>query len=268
MTNLKTFFDQIRSSIFQGRMSEVQVQSAEAIIRLAEEKGLSLNVASYMLATAWGETRMAPVREGFKDTDAQARAYVRKQGYKYAKAVNGHVYYGRGLVQLTWYKNYRSWGIENNPDKALEPAFAAKVLVTGMLDGRYNGRRKGIEFYLDRAEPDWENARRTVNITDKWELFRSYAIVFRAALRKAKYGSAKAKPPEPFKPKDVTTGKGDTSSTTIWTSFGSAIATIATAVAGLGKEQPLLAFGICVMAVGVFLYLRYERKEKARKFGI
>ena len=265
MINRKVFFDNVRDSVFGGTLSQVQVQSAESIIKLGEIRNLSPSVIAYMLATAMGETRMAPVREGFKKTDREARAYVKRQGYKYAKPVNGHVYYGRGLVQLTWAENYRKWKIQGNPDRALEPEFAALVLVTGMLDGRYNGKGKGIQFYLDKDRPDWKNARRTVNITDRWETFRDFAFKFRTAIQAAKMES---KVVEPFKPTDVTTGKTDLQSTSIWTSFGGAITTIATAVFGLGKDQPLLAFGICVLAVAVFLYLRYERKEKARVYGI
>ena len=265
----KTFYDAVRKDIFHGRLTQIQVEVMEEILSMTED--LSDNVRSYIFATAWHESRMEPVREGFKDTDAQARAYVRRQGYAYAKQVNGHVYYGRGIVQLTHWTNYKAWGIENTPDKALEVAFAVKLLVVGMLDGRYNGKGKGIQFYLDKAKPDWKNARRTVNITDRWELIKGYAGEFKEALLEAEqaYTKPTTERPKPVVvPKDVADGKTDMTSTTIWTSFGGMITTIATAVFGMGKDQPLLVVGICVLAVGVFIYIRKERKDKARKFGI
>lgn len=128
-------------------------------------------------------SNMMPVREGFAATDALARAHVKKHNRKYAKEINGHVYYGRGFVQLTWLHNYKQEGIENNPDKALEPEFAAKLLFRGLLDGRWNGQGKGLMYYLDQG--DVFNARRTVNVTNRAETVSNWYFDFLEAFRMA-----------------------------------------------------------------------------------
>ena len=142
------------------------------------------------LATARREVgiAMVPVREGFAKSDAAARTYVKRKGYQYAKPAGpyGEVYYGRGLVQLTWLANYAKEGIEATPDKALEPKFAAELMFKGLLDGRWNGRKKGIAFYLPTSGPDdLKNARRTVNLTDHWDEIAVYYRQFLAAIKAA-----------------------------------------------------------------------------------
>lgn len=139
------------------------------------ERYSDLRLLAYALATVRIEcgSNMVPVREGFKATDAQARAHVNRYGRAYAKAYpiaggGDAVYYGRGYVQLTWRKNYLQEGIEDNPDKALEPEWAAQLLFKGLLDGRWNGQGHGLMYYLDRN--DTYNARRTVNVTNKADI--------------------------------------------------------------------------------------------------
>lgn len=80
---------------------------------------------AYGLATARREVGagMVPVREGFKKTDAEACAYVlRHYPTKYGRPAGrwGHVYYGRGYVQLTWLKNYEREGVQGLARWSLE----------------------------------------------------------------------------------------------------------------------------------------------------
>lgn len=54
------------------------------------------------------------------------------------------------------------------------------------MDGRWNARGLGIKHYLpDSGSDDLKNARRTVNITDKWLKIGGYYDAFLKALRKA-----------------------------------------------------------------------------------
>lgn len=157
---------------------------------------------AYALATAYHETgrRMVPVREGFASTDEGARRAVErlaaKRGPKSAVAKyvqpqppHGHVYYGRGHVQLTWLDNYRQSSADAgvdlvaNPDAMLDPVISARVLVLGLLDGRWNGRKHGVRHYLDQG--DWVGARRTVNVLDKAQEIASYAQAFHSAIQGA-----------------------------------------------------------------------------------
>ena len=186
------FYDTVRGAgagLFGGHLSQAQVSGIEGIlnafVRFGDKRSKTL---AYALATAYHETgtRMVPVREGFAKTDAQARAVV--AGRKYGKpAANGIVYYGRGHVQLTWQSNYKDTGdkigldLVGNPDLMLDPEISARVLIEGLIDGRWNGKKLGIAHYLPDDGPDDEkNARRTVNVLDRWSDIARY---YRAFLR-------------------------------------------------------------------------------------
>ena len=178
--NRATFYTAIRKSGIPGfsKLSQRQVDGMEGILNAFVLVGdRRIKTLAYGLATARREVGadMYPVREGFKKTDEEARAYVKKQGYKYAEVINGHVYYGRGLAQLTWFDNYNKEGIANDPERALDPNWAAQLLFKGIMDGRWNGQGKGLIHYLPDGGPDdLKNARRTVNITDHWEEIADY----------------------------------------------------------------------------------------------
>lgn len=201
--NRAAFYAHLRkrdSGIFGTSLSQAQVDGIEGILEAFGAVGdAKSDTLAYALSTAYHETggRMVPVREGFATTDAGARKVVnnlaRKRGVnsavaKYAKPAgpHGHVYYGRGHVQLTWLENYRNSSADagvdlvKNPDAMLDPATSARVLIRGLLDGRWNGERKGLRYYLDKG--DLRNARRTVNILDKWELIAGYHRAFLAAI--------------------------------------------------------------------------------------
>lgn len=187
----EAFFAGVRKVV--GKLDQTQVDSINGIMAEAQARGVTdPDMLGYLLSTGWHEAKLRPVREGFKKTDASARAYVKRHyGNKYGKPAGpyGHWYYGRGLVQLTWHSNYKKVGqrigvdLEQFPDKAMEPDTAAAVLVNGMLQGWFNGSGKGLAHYLGNGRKDWKNARRTVNITDKWQRFRDTAIAFSKVIK-------------------------------------------------------------------------------------
>ena len=193
----KVFFDEVRSSLFNGRLTQSQVENISYIISAFNALGDgSKKTLAYALATAYHEVgiNMAPVREGFKKTDAEARAYVKSKGYRYALAIPpyNHVYYGRGYVQLTWADNYKKSSEDAGvdlfqfPDEILKPEIGAKILIKGLQDGIWNGKGFGISHYLPLNGPDdLMNARRTVNITDKWQLIGGHYTKFLKAIEKA-----------------------------------------------------------------------------------
>jgi hypothetical protein len=206
MMDRAAFYDALRkrdSGVFGSRLTEDQVRGMEGILDAFTSHGDgSAKTLAYALATAYHETarRMVPVREGLARTDAGARRAVnslaRRRGpnsavAKYARPDpdTGHVYYGRGHVQLTWKDNYRrssrDAGVDlvKNPDAMLDPVISARVLFKGLLDGRWNGRGHGIAHYLDRD--DLRGARRTVNVTDKWSQIAGYYQAFFKAIREA-----------------------------------------------------------------------------------
>lgn len=205
-----TLFKEIRKSLF-GSMTQEQVDGINGILEAFDEVGdKSRALLGYALATAYHETgaRMVPVREGFASTDAGARRAVsnlaRKRGpqsavarYAQPQPPYGHVYYGRGHVQLTWIDNYMrssdDAGVDlvKYPDEMLDPRISARVLIRGLMDGRWNRHGEGIGHYamldgipgLSRDEAI--AARYTVNLQDKAELISGYFLKWNAALAAA-----------------------------------------------------------------------------------
>ena len=202
-----------------GRLSQSQVSGIDGILSAFNAVGDGKReTLAYALATAFHETgkRMVPVREGFATSDERARAAVNKLAKqrgpnsavaKYAKPQPplGHVYYGRGHVQLTWLGNYRRSSADAgvdlvaNPDAMLNPVISARVLVKGLIDGRWNGQGKGVSHYLPG---DPVQARRTVNVLDKAQEIAGYYRQFLAALDTAGWQAVERKP-------QVTAGKPD-----------------------------------------------------------
>ncbi len=201
----KRFFDILRP--FFGGYTQSQVDGINGIIKAFKEVGDGdIDTLAYALATAYHETGklMVPVREGFAKTDKGAISAVAKLAKargpnsapaKYGKPAGpyGHVYYGRGHVQLTWHHNYRNASkdagvdLEKFPDKMLDPQISARVLIRGIMDGRWNGQGKGIDFYegeddkLSREEAT--QARRLVNVQDKALTIAVYFEHFYNALK-------------------------------------------------------------------------------------
>lgn len=190
--DLKPFFDEVRKTLFGGRLTQGQVEGITAKVAAMREKGFPLSWMAYLLATSYHETarRMLPVREGLSASDAW-----RKKNLRY------YPWYGRGDVQLTWKSNYeradRELGLGGrlvaDPDLALDKDVSAKVIVRGMEDGWFSGDSKGPHS-LARHLPDKEGtfaqfkqARRIVNLMDKAELIANHAVKFQDALRKAGY---------------------------------------------------------------------------------
>jgi len=196
--NRSAFFTELRkrgSKPFGTSLSASQVKGIEGILDAFATHGDGFDkTLAYALATAFHETggRMVPVREGFAKDDASARRIVAKRKYGQPTGKYGHVYYGRGQVQLTWLKNYEDsskdagYDLVAYPDQMLDPVISARVLIKGLLDGRWNASGRGIHHYLPlEGSDDLRNARRTVNITDKWDLIGGYYKGFLASIRAA-----------------------------------------------------------------------------------
>ena len=200
------FYECIRTrsaGLFGGSLSQAQVEGMEGIIAAMEEVGDGrAKTLAYALATAYHETgrKMVPVREGFATTNEGAIKAVAKLAQRlgagcapdrYGKPTGpyGHCYYGRGHVQLTWHENYLASSgdagvdLEREPDKMLDPVISARVLIKGLIDGRWNGKGKGIAHYLpEDGQDNLKDARRTVNITDKWDVIAGYYAAFLEAI--------------------------------------------------------------------------------------
>ena len=204
--NRSEFFDALRrtgAGVFSGSLSQDQVAGIEGILdaMLAVGDGRAKTLA-YALATAYHETgrKMLPVREGFASTDEGAiravASLARKRGANSAPAKYGQpagpynkCYYGRGHVQLTWHENYARCSsdagvdLERDPDAMLDPVISARILIRGLIDGRWNGAGRGAAYYLpDEGQDNLKGARRTVNGTDKWDVIGNYYAAFLKAI--------------------------------------------------------------------------------------
>lgn len=258
MIDRKKFFDAVRKSPFGGTLSHAAVNCIDAILDEWERRKLTdLRQLSYMLATVLGECgkNMQPVREGFKKTDEAAREYVKSKGYKYAAVVNGQVFYGRGLVQLTWDRNYRAMGqllgldLLNNPDLALRLDIAVKILFEGMIRGSFTGKK--LADYFTATNTDWVNARRIINGTDRASEIAGYARAFHSALTSAAGSVAdKAKAA-------ATTPEGKGTAAVIATGTTAAVAT---AQSGRGPATvALVLVAAVIIAAIVFVMVRHGR---------
>lgn len=164
---------------------------------------LSRAQLAYVLATVWHETAgwCAPIREGAfrygpNYSDAAARAAVASlyakglitRNYALPDKRTGKSYYGRGLVQITWYDEYKQIGailgidLVSNPDRALEWPIALDILYTGMVRGTF---REGNSLSMVQSPDDWVAARNIINGDRKKNgaLVAKYAAAFYAALK-------------------------------------------------------------------------------------
>jgi len=184
MIDRDLYFDEVRSSLFEGAMTQQQVDGQSVILALWEYQATGtpmedIRWLAYMLATTFHETatRMWPIRE-----------YGQGAGMKY-----GTTYYGRGYVQLTWEENYRNASaalgliddrdLIDYPDIALDSLIAARIMFRGMAEGWFTGRKLGQYFDDDIDDPI--NARQIINGNDKDELIAGYHDLFLAALNAA-----------------------------------------------------------------------------------
>ena len=194
------------SGVFGTFLSQGQVDGMEALLNAG--RGLPLHHLANVLAQVARETgrRMAPVRETFADTDAQAIARLERAWAR------GHLtwvrtpywrdgWFGRGQIQLTHESNYRKFGI-TNPSDALKRDVSARVAVEGMRDGKFTGRKlSDYDFPAALDYPPSRNPRRIVNGQDGSDAqVAGYHRDFAAALIAGGYQPAREVYPAPTRP--------------------------------------------------------------------
>ena len=174
------FFETIRPLF--GKLAQSQVDGLTLFLNQHDsvKPRISDREFAYILATTFHETAKTfqPIAE-----------FGKGKGKPYGVPDSqGRVYYGRGYVQLTWRENYerqdRKHGLDgalaHNPDFAMEPELALKIIWFGMIDGDFTGKKLADYFGPNRT--DWVQARRIVNGTDRAELIAAYAVSFHNAL--------------------------------------------------------------------------------------
>lgn len=194
--NNEAFFASVRASLFGNTLSQSQVNGLNVLLAAwtADGDGDKRKLA-YILATAKHETAdtIQPI------TEYGSAAYLQSKPY--------WPFVGRGYVQLTWKAGYENAGAKlhvdllNRPELALQPDIAAKIIIRGMSEGWFTGKK--LSDYIGNSCA-FVGARAIVNGTDRAVLIAGYAIEFLNALNKVDAPTAvpaEPKPaPQPFPP--------------------------------------------------------------------
>jgi hypothetical protein len=178
--NGAAFFASVKAANLLGpSLDQSEVDGVNAILAACGAAGWGPKWTAYALATADRETggTMQPIKEWGGPSyftrmyDVQGRDPVRARKMGNTIPGDGVRYCGRGYVQLTWKANYAKAGealgypLVGNPDLAMRPDIAAAIMVRGMAEGWFTGKKLSDYITADRA--DFVNARRIINGTDK-----------------------------------------------------------------------------------------------------
>ena len=207
------FKQRLGNAVLQSRYNvakNLRLESIDAILDAINTMDFGINLsgtkdyaaknplyAAYIFATAYHETAYSlyPLTEGGKgSTRKYGKVFKNSKGIFYGIANSDGVaydyktfpflYYGRGLVQLTWFDNYAALSkvvgvdLTRNPEEANNPKYASKILVDGMINGRFTSRKLSsyIKYGLD--ENEFINARRIINGVDKKVEIAKHAYLF------------------------------------------------------------------------------------------
>lgn len=144
---------------------DLNLGHTRTLIAHSSSHGYLRNQCAYLLATSFLETgyTMEPVREAYWVKNAEA---WRKRHLRYWP------WYGRGYCQLTWELNYVKAAkklnipeLATNPDLALDPVIAADIIVLGMKEGWFTGKK--LSDYIDLKRSGFYNARQIINRHDQ-----------------------------------------------------------------------------------------------------
>lgn len=183
LKNAQAFYDNIRIHLFD-KINQDQVDGINAILDGVGMADWPISWAAYGLATAYWETNqtMAPVKEAYWLSEAW-----RMKNLRY------YPWYGRGLVQTTWQKNYQHTDDEldlggelvRNPDLLLTLAVAVPALVHGMSAGWYTGVSLADTLSRDcpGSREDFRLSRPIINGHDRDSAIATIAIEWQDALQ-------------------------------------------------------------------------------------
>lgn len=211
-TDYGKFYDFLRGNALLGpTISKTEFEGCDAIITACVRARWGISYTAYALATAYLETAhtMQPIKE-LGGTAYFTRMYDIK-GNRPAKAKelgnltpgDGAKYPGMGYVQLTGKSNYakltkrlRELGIigddvdlVKNPELAMRPDIAAAIMIVGMEEGLFTGRKLSDDLPVDgiATRPQFVASRDIINGKDRQDDVASYAFQLQTGLMQAGY---------------------------------------------------------------------------------
>jgi putative chitinase len=208
-TDYGRFYDFLRGNKMLGpKISAEEFAGCDAILKACTRSSWPVSFTAYALATAYHETAatMQPVKE--RGGAAYYHRMYDIQGARPAKARelgnltpgDGAKYAGRGYPQLTGKANYakataklRALGFDVDlvaePDRAMEPAIAAAIMISGMAEGWFTGRKLSDDLPLrgPAAFAQFKASRDIINGRDKDDEIAAFAIDFQTALQAGGY---------------------------------------------------------------------------------
>jgi putative chitinase len=167
-----------------NKVNKSQMRGMLAIIDYWESNKLFTDARwlAYILATVYHETG-----KSFEAIEEVGQGIRKPYGRKIKQNLRPYqlpdkLYYGRGLVQLTWYDNYDKFGkllkidLLNKPELALKLDVSIEILFKGMTQGLFTG--VNLSRYFNDQREDYVSARKIINGTDKADLIALYAKKF------------------------------------------------------------------------------------------
>lgn len=207
------FYNDVRNDLFNGKLSQKQVDGMEAILNFWEEPPVqpvgdfkvnwdirSIGWLAYMLATTYHETAftMQPISE-YGTVKYFTDLYENRADLGNNQPGDGAKFRGRGYVQLTGRRNYTkmtpivgefypdSPDFTEDPEAVMDDRYAAVIMFYGMFLGIFTG--KALKNYIGDPEKgqivDYYHARKIINGLDQAEKIEGYAKKFSQALHKA-----------------------------------------------------------------------------------
>lgn len=203
--NRKLFFDHIRTAVFNGRLTQGQVDGLNRLIEVwtSDYGDYPDAFLAYCLGTGAWETgyTMQPI------TERGPRSYFNKYepGTRLGKilgntqAGDGYRFRGEGDVQNTGRRNARyssarlrevlgvDVDFEKNPELRGDPIYSAHCLFLGCIEGWYTGVKladfiDGIDESDEEDGEEFRQARRVVNGTNKDVEISELALDFEEAI--------------------------------------------------------------------------------------
>lgn len=185
------------AALFGRRLSQSQVNGCATILEAASSVGWPIAFTAYGLATAFHETArtMQPVKEiggdayfhRMYDIEGDRPAVARQLGN--LNPGDGARFPGMGYVQCTGRANAMRVQVElgervvDCPELLMQPDIAARVMVLGMTEGWFTGR-KLADLLSGRvaSRAQFAAARRIINGRDRADAIADYALAFQDAL--------------------------------------------------------------------------------------